>query len=179
MKSRLLLLFVMIIGISASGALAAGAEKPSHSEKETTPVIKEPLERKVILKRHYLDGEVSEETVTETILSMEDFWAKYEDWQLVDQNSDEMVFKKQENDISPLMKVNGFFGISEDGTLSIFNGRPDNHPIIIHSFFQIDLGRLDSYKQKELLKGIPIMNKDHYEEVIEAYKPYSVLKTKN
>ncbi|MCO0597867.1 intercompartmental signaling factor BofC [Peribacillus butanolivorans] len=132
-----------------------------------------PIERKVILQRMYLDGELSEEKLTETIWTMEDFWLKYQDWNVVDQNEDQIVLKKIENDISPLLKANGYLGMKKDGTLSIFIGRPE-HAKIIHTFYQIDVGKLEVYKQEELQKGIPIVNKDQYKQLIKEYEPYSV-----
>lgn len=83
-----------------------------------------------------------------------------------------MVFRKQVDDISPLLKANGYFGITEDGVLTIFNGRPDQLRII-QSFFQIDIKKLESKKQEELLQGIPIKTKDRYVEVLETFKQYS------
>jgi forespore regulator of the sigma-K checkpoint len=132
-----------------------------------------PIERKVILQRMYLDGELSEEKLTETIWTMEDFWLKYQGWKVVDQNENQIVLKKKENDISPLLKANGYLGMKKDGTLSIFIGRPE-HAKIIHTFYQIDVGKLEVYKQEELQKGIPIVNKDQYKQLIKEYEPYSV-----
>jgi forespore regulator of the sigma-K checkpoint len=129
----------------------------------------------VILERVYLDGEVSEEIVQETIWSMEDFWAAYEDWQLMDMTEEQIVFQKQMDDISPLLKTNGYFGISDNGVLSIFNGKPGQAEII-QSFFQIDVEKLESKRHDDLVKGIPIKSKQEYEEVLEQYKPYSVPK---
>jgi len=59
--------------------------------------------------------------------------------------------------------------------LSIFNGRPDQLRII-QSFFQIDIKKLESTKQEELLQGIPIKTKDRFVEVLETFKPYSLKK---
>ena len=129
----------------------------------------------VILERVYLDGEVSEEIVQETIWSMEDFWAAYEDWQLMDMTEEQIVFQKQMDDISPLLKANGYFGISDNGVLSIFNGKPGQAEII-QSFFQIDVEKLESKRHDDLVKGIPIKSKQEYEEVLEQYKAYSVPK---
>ncbi|NMH69847.1 regulator [Bacillus sp. RO3] len=129
----------------------------------------------VILERVYLDGEVSEEIVQETIWSMEDFWASYEDWQLMDMTDDEIVFQKRMDDISPLLKSNGYFGISDNGVLSIFNGKPGQAEII-QSFFQIDIEKLESKRHDDLVNGIPIKSKQEYEEVLEQFKPYSVPK---
>lgn len=138
----------------------------------------EPVEVEVVLKCIYLDGEISEETVTEKIYILENFWAKYDDWQFIGMEKSKLVFQKQMNDISPLLKANGYFGVTEDGTLSIFNGRPyKSH--IIQSFFQIDVGKLESQIRKELKKGIPIKTKDRYEEVLETFKTYSKEKEAN
>nr|WP_264803647.1 intercompartmental signaling factor BofC [Cytobacillus sp. NCCP-133] len=146
----------------------ANEGQPENSDKP----IKGPLQMKVMLERVYLDGEVSQETIEETVWTMEDFWAKYDQWQLVEMDIDNMVFRRQMDDISPLLKANGYFGITDDGTLTIFNGRPQRTNII-QSFFQIDLGKLESTKCEELKKGIPIMTKDRYVEVLETFKSYS------
>lgn len=144
-------------------------EEESNREEKN---IEGPLMIKVILEREYLDGEVSQETIEETIWTLEDFWAKYDQWQLVDMDIDYMVFRRKMDDISPLLKANGYFGVTEDGTLTIFNGKPQKTNII-QSFFQIDLGKLESTKCEELKKGIPIVSKDRYVEVLETFKSYT------
>lgn len=135
--------------------------------------INEPIEITIVLQRAYLDGEMSEEKVQERIFAMEDFWAKYEEWQLIDMEQGKAVFRQEVDDISPLLKANGYFGLTSDGVLTIFNGRPDADNII-QSFFQIDLGRLESIKRDQLQKGIPIKNKHCYEEVLETFTPYTL-----
>lgn len=162
--------WISFLAVLMSFGLTVSAEVEGASPEKQQ--MAEPLERKVILQRVYVDGEMSEEIYQEKILAMEDFWANYEDWQLIDQNKERIIFQRKENDISPLLKANGFFGVSQDGTLSIFNGRPQDSQII-QSFFQIDVEKLESHKQQELRKGIPILNKNRYEQMIEAYKPYS------
>ena len=74
-----------------------------------------PLQVEVMLRYMYLDGEISEETVTETIYTMENFWAKYEEWQFIGVKNDKLVFLKEMDDISPLFKANGYFGVTEEG----------------------------------------------------------------
>jgi len=57
----------------------------------------EPMNLKsvrVILSRVYLDGEISEEIVEEIILSMEDFWAEYAEWKLIDQDEAQVIFQQ-------------------------------------------------------------------------------------
>lgn len=160
----------------------------SPTEEDHIPAIEEealevvvpdaPLEINVILKRKYVDGEVSEEKVNETIWSLEDFWSKYEDWQLVDIDIERIVFEQEIDDISPLLKVNGFFGLTEDGVLSIFNGTPEQSEII-QSFFQIDIEKLEGKKKDELKQGIPVQSKEVYSQVLETLKNYSIDEDKN
>lgn len=158
---------VYLLGVETQ----ALAEKPN--DEANTPITIE-----LLLKCMYMDGEISEETVTETIYSMENFWAKYEDWQYIGMENDKLVFHKKADDISPLLKANGYFGVTDDGILTIFNGKPyKSH--IIQSFFQIDVGKLESRKREELIKGIPIKTKDRYVEVLETFKTYSKEKEAN
>lgn len=133
----------------------------------------QPVEVKVILERVYIDGETSQEYVKETVYSLEDFWAKYKDWHLVDMSEKEVVFRRHVDDISPLLKTNGYFGITDEGILTIYNGKPE-HSKIIHSFFQIDIEKLESNKHEELKEGIPITNKAQYEKVLETFRNYTV-----
>ncbi|WP_243386192.1 intercompartmental signaling factor BofC [Bacillus kexueae] len=163
--------FAVVVFISFNDLYFANTSKV---QKEEAFEVNGPLTVRVVLERIYMDGEKSEEIVEEQILSMEDFWAQYADWELITQNEDEIIFQKYIDDISPLLKANGYFGIQEDGTLSIFNGKPTNGYHIIQSFFQIDVGKLESHKQTELKEGIPIKNKNQYLEVIEAFKSYSI-----
>lgn len=143
-----------------------------YDETNTQQQPPEAFQIELVLQRIYLDGEMSQETVVETVYSMDDFWAKYDQWQIMDMGKAKFVMRKYEDDISPLLKTNGYFGITNDGTLSIFNGKPQEYNII-QSFFQIDIKKLESNKQTEILQGIPIKTKDKYVEVLETFKVYS------
>ena len=138
-----------------------------------------PLTVTIILERLYLDGEVSEEIVEETIWSMEDFWAQYEDWQLVHQDEEQIVFQQQIDDISPLLKSNGYFGITEEGILTIYEGKPKESTKVIQSFFQIDVEKLESHQHNRLKEGIRVSSKDDYEDIIETFKTLSATPATN
>lgn len=128
---------------------------------------------KVILQSLYLDGEMSEEVVFKEMMSAEEIMQEYAEWSIVIQTDKELVFQKHIDDISPLLKVNGYFGLSEEGTLSIFNGRP-NESHIIQSFFQIDVEMLETKIHNDLVEGIRIKDKQHYEEVLEVFESYQL-----
>lgn len=135
-------------------------------------IAMDPKRVKVILERVYLDGEISEEILEETILSMEDFWAEYAEWNLVDQNEAQVVFQQKIDDISPLLKINGYFGISDEGILNIYEGKPSEEKVI-QSFFQINMKKLKSHQQQQLENGIPVLSRDRYEQVLKMYKKYA------
>lgn len=118
----------MVPGIVETGF---AEQMKNHQDQQKS----EPQQLTIILERIYLDGEMSEEVVLDSYWSIENFWAKYDQWQLVDIDESTMVFRKQVDDISPLLKANGYFGISDDGVLTIYNGRPDPSRII-QSFFR-------------------------------------------
>lgn len=141
------------------------AEEVSRHEAEPEGVT-------VILQRVYLDGDISEEVIQETEESVEKAQEKYQHWQLIEQQGNTLFFQNRVDDISPLLKANGYFGITAEGTLTIFNGKPKDSKII-HSFFQIDVGKLESRKKQQLEDGIPIKTKHCYQHVLETFKPYT------
>jgi forespore regulator of the sigma-K checkpoint len=150
-------------------------KQESQEKEENQEVIQVTAPRTitVILQRLYVDGEISEEKVEEKILSMEDFWASYDTWSIVDQSEGSITFQKSVDDISPLLKANGYFGIAGDGTLSIFKGKPDSNNVI-QSFFQIDMEKLESRQHSNLKNGIPIKSKERYNQLLESYKNFSL-----
>ncbi|WP_080730272.1 intercompartmental signaling factor BofC [Anoxybacillus suryakundensis] len=125
----------------------------------------------IILETVYMDGEVSEEIKEETVTSMKDIWNKYKDWHLVNMDDEQIVFQRYVDDLSPLTKA-GYFGLTKDGTLSIFEGKPGESSRVIQSFFQIDVKKLESHEREKLEKGISVRSKRNYKRVIEAYEPF-------
>lgn len=160
MKIRLLTCLVMLFfSYTYMGVAMVQAEKNQ--------------EIKVILQREYLDGELSEKKITERFGTLEEFKNKYSGWKISEQTKEYIVLHKMENDISPLLKTNGYFGITKDGTLSIYNGKPADDKII-HTFFQIDVGKLEVYQQEELQQGIQIISKAQFNSLMEEYREYAV-----
>jgi forespore regulator of the sigma-K checkpoint len=127
----------------------------------------------VILQRTYLDGEVSEEILTEKVASLEKILEEYRDWQLVDRDDVQIVLQKRVDDISPLLKTSGYFGVSKEGILQIFKGTPSTDNVI-HSFFQMDMKKMKSYQRQRLKRGIRIKSRERYEKVLSQMKNYSV-----
>ncbi|NEU31548.1 regulator [bacterium LRH843] len=154
--------FLGVVFIVASVWGSSFVEGNQNNEFEGPKIID------VILQRVYLDGEKSEERMKETVWQMDDFWAAYEDWTFISQNEHEIIFRQEVKDISPLLKINGYFGLTEEGVLSIYEGEPNNENII-QSFFQLDTKKLKSKQQKELVRGIPVRDLDRYQEVLQVF----------
>lgn len=178
---RLITIIVMLL-VSAGYVLVVNAFEdpdsaiqPDH-EDQNVDQRTGPKTVDVYLKRIYLDGETDVNIKPVTILSKEDLWSRFSDWQLVDQNKKKVVFQKEVNDISPLLKADGYFGLSKDNILTIYEGKP-NHKKAIHSFYQIDVKALESHLQHRLQNGIPIQTKGHYQKVIKQLKKYAAKKS--
>ncbi|AJD91639.1 hypothetical protein JMA_23220 [Jeotgalibacillus malaysiensis] len=56
----------------------------------------------------YQDGEKGIEQRTETYEAMEDFFATYKDWQIIDMNNELITLRTTENTVSPLLKWSGY-----------------------------------------------------------------------
>lgn len=121
-------------------------EAREHLQKESKTI-------NVQLEKVYLDGDVSIERQRASLEDKDTFWAQYKGWTLVEQREDFALFRKQIDDISPLSKANGYIGLSEDGVISTFHGRPDGWAEPIHLFFQIDTSRLESHVKRDLHKA--------------------------
>lgn len=126
----------------------------------------------VKLERVYIDGEVSEEMIQETNRTMDEILKEYAGWAIVAKTNSSVHLRKEIDDISPLLKMNGYFGLSKDGFFNLYDGRPkeDN---VIQSFFQINTKKLKSYERIELQNGIPVLSRENYENVLKTYKRYA------
>ncbi|MBM7569537.1 intercompartmental signaling factor BofC [Aquibacillus albus] len=168
MKKHLFLIALSVIIVFGGVTISDFVQADNKKGEDEESIKREPLKMEVTLQKQYMDGRVEEETHTETVWAMEDFWAYYDAWQLVNQEQGKIVFKKQISDISPYLKENGYFGLKND-ILTIFEGRPEEQQVI-QSFYQIDTSDLESYQAKQLKSGIKIDSKDVYEYVLEAFR---------
>ncbi|MYL62922.1 regulator [Bacillus hwajinpoensis] len=153
------------------GGTSAEAFEPNNGLATVTSesLLEEgPLVIEVELRTNYADGVTTKQSVYETIWAMEDFWSQYADWQLVDQEEGKMVFERNFEDISPASKQNGHFGLTEDGVLTIFDGDPADEKVI-QTFFQIDVGKLESQRREQLMDGIPVESWYQFEDVIQSF----------
>ena len=93
-------------------------------------------------------------------------------------NSDrEAVLTEQIEDLSPECKQNAYFGIDEDGNLSLFDGVPDRKKVL-RTFFQIDIERMESSLPRDavrqLYEGIKVSDYASYNSVLSPFADFAV-----
>ncbi|MFB1080552.1 BofC N-terminal domain-containing protein [Jeotgalibacillus sp. JSM ZJ347] len=70
-----------------------------------------PLLLTLSVETVYQDGEKSIEQRTESYEAMEDFFAAYKDWQIIDMNNELITLRTTEDTVSPLMKWSGYTSV--------------------------------------------------------------------
>ncbi|WP_054711330.1 BofC C-terminal domain-containing protein [Bacillus sp. JCM 19041] len=151
----------------ALGAVSVGFFYGSFSlliheeqKQEASPMTVEseqvqPSSTDVLLETVFADGQVRQERVNETIWAMEDFWAEYEDWQLVDQSVGFAHFRQKILDVSPEVKRDGYIGFTEDMEIVLFIGQREAMNIV-HIYDDISVSDLTTNQLQELNEGIRI-----------------------
>ncbi|RSL29208.1 hypothetical protein D7Z54_32495 [Salibacterium salarium] len=54
----------------------------------------QPATYEVVLEKETSNGVIVTEKKTETVWAAEDFWLKYRNWDIVDQNQDQIILRK-------------------------------------------------------------------------------------
>lgn len=80
-------------------------------------------------------------------------------------------------DLSPDCRDNAYFGLDEDGNLTLFEGMPSDKKVL-RTFFQIDIKHLESSLPREAVKqlrdGIRITDYSGYNSVLSTFADYAV-----
>ncbi len=134
------------------------------------------IETEVILKRHYVCGDSTSEKQLMSHVTLQQLQQMYEGWNLKSYKDDKVVFEQEVWDLSPQCKKNGYFGISEDGYVTLFNG-PPHLSEVIETFFQIDMESIRSSLPAEpisrLMNGMRVNDMAEYNSILSMLSPYS------
>ncbi|SEO35422.1 forespore regulator of the sigma-K checkpoint [Amphibacillus marinus] len=164
-----LLFFILIYSyVNQSGRSIEDEDSLTVAQLEQQAKYPEDLARiEVTIQQEYLDGRIESETIIDTITAMDDFWADYQDYQLIDQKVGQMVFREQIEDISPYIKEVGYFGLVGDH-LAIFEGEPENNQAI-EILYPINKGLITTDQLGSLKGGIKISSQAVYQETIAVF----------
>jgi forespore regulator of the sigma-K checkpoint len=137
-----------------------------------------PQNIEIIIQRNYRLGPVVEEKQYIPATNRDDIMEKFSGMELLEEKAGRFVFKTFIDDISPLINNHLFFGLSDDGFLSIYEGslEEDN---VIQTFFQLDIKRMESSlpleEVKLLKKGIPFSSMSEYNSILSTYGEFAIM----
>lgn len=155
--------------------ISRNAEEPaaSFAYRSTQPTV-EALARpyELVLAHTYLCGLKDEEKKELKDVSLEQALTNYAGWEIISAERNKLILLKRENDIAPACKANGYFGLSAEGVLTLFNGLPVEQDVI-QAFYQINTKRMETSLPKEdiesLRKGIRVRDLAEYNSVLSTY----------
>lgn len=126
----------------------------------------------LVLSRTYLCGIEDEQRIPLKGESLEQVLSAYSGWEIISAEAGRLMLQKRENDIAPTCKANGYFGLSKDGVLTLFNGLPAEQEVI-QTFYQINTQRMEASLPKEdvelLHQGIRVRDLAEYNSVLSTY----------
>jgi len=128
----------------------------------------------VILQRHYVCGEMLEERRV-SHLSPDVVRRQYVDWEVAEQTANRLVLSKKMDDLAPQCKANGFFGITDEGLMTLFYGPPEEGHVI-RTFYQLDVERLETslpqHVAQQLRDGIRVSTVQEFHSVLSTYAEF-------
>jgi forespore regulator of the sigma-K checkpoint len=165
------------LGFSYIGVMTNDLVKPDSIQENTIDDgIAKPFT--LVMKTHYICGTQTESVSFENAREM-DRWisSQQEKWKLESEVDNQTVMVREVlTDLSPLCKDEGYFGLSNEGVLTLFQGPPIENKVI-QTFFRIDTRRLESKIPGEeigiLRMGIRIKSVDQYWSVLSTYGEFA------
>jgi forespore regulator of the sigma-K checkpoint len=126
----------------------------------------------LVLAHSYLCGLREEEQKPIVDDSIEKVISSYAGWEIIGYQDGKLMLLKRENDIAPICKENGYFGLNEDDILTLFNGMPKEKQVI-QTFYPINTARMEANLPKEevdaLRNGIRIRDLAEYNSVLSTF----------
>lgn len=165
------------LGFSYMVVVTGDLFKSDVKQEEAIDVLsKQPI--RLVLKTHYICGMQTEIKEFNNVKEM-DQWVRSQPtgWGLESKSDEEVIMRREVlTDLSPLCKNEGYFGLSTEGVLTLFQGPPGDNKVI-QTFFRIDTGRLESKIPDEeigsLRRGIRIHTVDEYWSVLSTYGEFA------
>ena len=176
-------LVVLLVGIAICFGMnnysLASSNSICNKKVEKEHQVMEPLSVKtpkmvnVHLKTTFIDGISIVNIVPDHFISAETVMAKYSGWRMAKCNERDVFLFKKVDDLSPISKTAGIFGLKDGNILTLYKGNP-NEKQIIQTFFQIDVNAMEADAANQLQHGIKISNKKQYNKVIHDLSKFAV-----
>jgi forespore regulator of the sigma-K checkpoint len=129
----------------------------------------------LVLARTYLCGVKDEEIKQVTRDQLAQALVTYSGWEIIASDPAKLILFKRENDLAPSCKANGYFGLSPDGVLTLFNGLPAEQQVV-QTFYRIDTAKMETRLSKDelesLKRGIRVRDLAEYNSVLSTYSEF-------
>lgn len=130
---------------------------------------------RVVKRTEYICGVVAEEKTTLSKAALSKWKQAHPNGWM--REGDRTVLTEVVEDLAPLCKTNGYFGLNEAGELTLFNGVPKEAKAI-QTFFRINIKRMESGLPHEpiasLYQGIRIKDLAEYNSVLSTFSEFAV-----
>ncbi|WP_249179094.1 BofC C-terminal domain-containing protein [Brevibacillus sp. NL20B1] len=129
----------------------------------------------LVLARTYLCGVKDEEIKQVPHEQLAQALVAYSGWEIIASDPAKLILYKRENDLAPSCKANGYFGLSPDGVLTLFNGLPAEQQVV-QTFYRIDTAKMETKLTKDKLeslkRGIRVRDLAEYNSVLSTYSEF-------
>ncbi|WP_340025313.1 BofC C-terminal domain-containing protein [Paenibacillus sp. FSL K6-1096] len=174
-------------GPGGSMAAVAAVYSPDTSEDQEAglmnsrellqAVSREPVSRIVHLKTVYVSGEeVQTLPGVQSPARLKELIAGHARWSGRITREGDLWLERSVNDLSPLTKKEAYFGVDEQGNLTLFQGPPEAERVM-KTFFQMDMGSLKSSLPEgiweQLHQGIRVQDLEEYNSVLSTFSDYA------
>jgi forespore regulator of the sigma-K checkpoint len=177
---------VMTRIVSEPELLSGSAPAPENAGRgEEVPWLtklkQEHGTREVWLRKVYVCGEETASLGLMNGSEIDRLFQEHAEWTIDRRDDGSVVFTEYVNDLSPACKESAYFGIDQDGNLTLFQGLPAEENII-RTFFQLDIQYLESSLPREtvrqLYEGIRIRDVEEFNSVLSTFSTFADEKEK-
>ncbi|WHX48059.1 BofC C-terminal domain-containing protein [Paenibacillus woosongensis] len=165
------------LGIIREAAIGAGKEtdlEPAWIEQ----LSRSRQRRTVHLNKIYACGEESSVLGILSPNEVIEIYRANPGWQGSLDAQGDVWFEQQINELSETCRSNGYFGIDQQGNLSLFEGPPDKEKVL-KTFFQLDVETMESSLPPDVLlhlhQGIRIQDLDEYNSVLSTFSEFAAM----
>ncbi|NDI34012.1 BofC C-terminal domain-containing protein [Chengkuizengella sediminis] len=141
-------------------------------------LITDSQQREVIIKKMYVCGEEVESLGSLNSQEILELYQNNPQYTFEFTEEGSIVFSESIEDLSPKCKESAYFGVSEDGKLTLFDGLPI-HDNVLRTFFQLNIEHLESSLPvgtvQQLVEGIRIKDFEDYNSILSTFSEFTAV----
>lgn len=158
---------------------AVGTAKENGTEPAWIGQLQQSDQRRTVrLIKKYACGEESSVLGTMRPEEVMGLYRDHPEWQGSMDTQGDVWFEQRIDELSEICRRNGYFGIDEQGNLSLFDGPPDKEKVL-KTFFQLDVETMESSLPPDVLlhlnQGIRIQDLDEYNSVLSTFSEFAAV----